>query len=123
MKRFAFLVCMALSPLSLVPMLLLTRLPTVLTKFSFCVSHTVLLLFCVMVMPRFLSSALVFLAFPPPPPLLLLALTLSCRLAAVADALLGTVNSDLLLLLLLLPGQDIRLPHLYQSEQHAACPA
>jgi hypothetical protein len=40
----------------------------------------------------------VFLAFPPPPPLLLFALNLPCRLAAVADALLAVVNSDLLLL-------------------------
>jgi hypothetical protein len=31
----------------------------------------------------------VFLAFPPPLPLLLLALNLPCRLAIVADALLG----------------------------------
>jgi hypothetical protein len=45
------------------------------------------------------------LSSPPPPPLLLFALNLLCRLAAVADALLGMVNFDLLLLLLLLlPG-------------------
>jgi hypothetical protein len=61
--RLAFLVCMALSPLSLLPMLLLPRLPTVMTKFSFRVSHTVLLWLCVMIMLRFLSRALVFLAF------------------------------------------------------------
>jgi hypothetical protein len=79
---------MALSPLSLLPMLLLPRLPTVLTKFFFCVSHIVLLWFCVMVMLKNLSRALVFLAFSPPPPLLLFALNLPCRLAAVADALL-----------------------------------
>jgi hypothetical protein len=57
-------------------MLLLPRLPTVMTKFSFRVSHTVLLLFCVLVKLRFLSCALVFLAFPPPTPLLLFALNL-----------------------------------------------
>jgi hypothetical protein len=82
-------------------MLLLPRMPTVMTKFSFRASHIVLLWFCVMVMPRFLSRALVFLAFPPPPPLLLFALNLPCRLAASADALLSVVNSDWLLLLLL----------------------
>jgi hypothetical protein len=64
MTRFAFLVCMALSPLSLLPMLLLSRLPTVMTKFSFRVSHTMLLWFCVMVMLRFLSRVPVFLALP-----------------------------------------------------------
>jgi hypothetical protein len=63
-------------------------------------SHTVLLWFCVMAMLKFLSRALVFLAFPPPPPLLLFALNLPCRLAAVADALLGMINFDLLFLLL-----------------------
>jgi hypothetical protein len=60
-----------------------------------------MLWFCVMVMLRCLSGAPVFLAFPPPPPHLLFALSLPCRLAAVADALLGMVNSDLLLRLLL----------------------
>jgi hypothetical protein len=85
-------------------MLLLPRLPTAMTKFSFRVSHTVLLWFCVMVMLRFLSRAPVFLAFPPPPPLILFALNLPCRLVAVANALLGMVNSDLLLLLLPLPS-------------------
>jgi hypothetical protein len=80
-------------------MLLLPRLPTVMTKFSFRVSHTVLLWFCVMVMLRLLSCTPVFLAFPPPPPLLLFFLNLPCKLAAVADALLAIVHSDLLLLL------------------------
>jgi hypothetical protein len=47
-------------------MLLLPRLPPVMTKFSFRASHTVLLWFCVMVMLRFLSRDLVLLAFPPP---------------------------------------------------------
>jgi hypothetical protein len=56
-----------------------------------------LLWFCVMVMLRFRSHAPVFLAFPPPPPLLF-ALNLPSRLAAIADALLGVVNSDVLLL-------------------------
>jgi hypothetical protein len=93
---------MALSRLSLLPMLLLPLLPTVMMKFSFRMSHTVLIWFCVMVMLRFLSRTPVFLAFPPPPPLVLFALNLPYRLAAVADALLGMVNSDLLLLLLLL---------------------
>jgi hypothetical protein len=82
------------------------RLPAAMTKLSFRVSHTVLLWFCVMVMLRFLSRAPVFLAFPPPPPLLLFALNLPCRLAAVADALLDMVNSDLLLLHLLEVSQD-----------------
>jgi hypothetical protein len=68
---------------------------------NFRVSHTMLLCFCVML--RFLSRAAVFLAFPPPPPLLLFALNLPCRLADEADALLGMVNSKLLLLHLLLP--------------------
>jgi hypothetical protein len=61
----------------------LPRLPTVMTMFSFRVSHTVLFCFCVMVMLRFPFRAPVFLAFPPPPPLLLFALNLPCRLAAV----------------------------------------
>jgi hypothetical protein len=78
---------MTLPPLSLLPMLLFHRLQTVLMKFRFHVSHTVLRWFRVMVMLRFLSRAPVFFAFPPPPPLLLFALNLLCRLAAVADAL------------------------------------
>jgi hypothetical protein len=57
-----------------------------------------------MVRLRFLSRAQVLLAFPPPHPLPLFALNMPCRLAAVADALLGMVNSDLLLLLLLQTG-------------------
>jgi hypothetical protein len=90
---------MSLPPLSLLPMLLLPRLPTVMTKFPFHASHTVLLWFRVMVMLTFLSHAQVFLACPPPPPLLLFALNLPCRLAAAADGLSCKVNSDLLLLL------------------------
>jgi hypothetical protein len=86
---------MALSPLSLLPMLLLPLLPTVMTKFSFRMSHTVLIWFCVMVM-----------------------LNLPCRLAAVADALLGMVNSDLLLLLLLLQW----LPTLVRGDVWAVGP-
>jgi hypothetical protein len=85
-------------------MLLLPRLPTVTTKSSFRDSHTGLLWFCAMVMLRIHSSALVCLAFPSPPPLLLSALNLPRRLAAVADALLGMLHSDLLLLLLLVSG-------------------
>jgi hypothetical protein len=81
-------------------MLLLPRQSTVLTKLLFRVSHTVLLWLCVMVMLRFLSRAPLFLAFPPPPPLLLFALNLTCRLAAVANDLLGMVNSDVPILLL-----------------------
>jgi hypothetical protein len=69
----------------------------VMAKFLFRVSHTVLLWFCVMGTLSFLSRAPACLAFPPPPPLLLFALNLPCRLVAVADALLGMVNSDLLL--------------------------
>jgi hypothetical protein len=41
---------MSLLPLGLLPVLLLLRLPTVMTKFPFRVSHTVLLWFRVMVM-------------------------------------------------------------------------
>jgi hypothetical protein len=59
-------------------------------------------LICVMVMLRFFSRTPVFLAYPPPPPLLLFALNLHRRLAAAADALSGMVNTDLLLLLVLL---------------------
>jgi hypothetical protein len=131
MTRFAFLVCMPLSPLSLLPMLLLPRLPTVLTKFSFHVSRIMLLWFCVRVMLRFLSRTPVFLAIPPPPPLLLFALDLPCRLAAVADTLLGMVNSDLLLLLLLLVlrGLAMELRHMInirkdgglEAECHTRC--
>jgi hypothetical protein len=91
-------------------MLLLPRLPTVMMKFSFHVSHTVLLWLCVIVMLRFLSRTPVFLAFPPPPPLLLFALNLPCRLAAVADALLGMVNSNFLLLLVRSHGRSAAWP-------------
>jgi hypothetical protein len=77
-------------------MLLLPCLPTVMLKFPFCISHTVLLWFRVMVMLRLFSRAPVFLAFPPPPPLLLFALNLPCRLAAAALSVM--VHSDLLLL-------------------------
>jgi hypothetical protein len=58
-------------------------------------------------MQRFLSRALVCLAFPPPHPLLLFALNLPCRLAAAADALSGMVNSDLQLFLLLLLDMSV----------------
>jgi hypothetical protein len=71
-------------------------LPTVMVKFPFRVSHTVMLWFHVMVMLTFLSHAPVFLAFPPL--LVLSALNLPCRLAALS----GMVHSDLLLLLLTL---------------------
>jgi hypothetical protein len=103
--RFPFLVCMSLSPLSLLlPMLLLPRLPTAMTQFLFRVSHTVLLWFRVIVMRmlRFLSRAQVFLAFPPRPPLLLFTLKLPCRLAAADDALSGMVQFDFFLFVLLL---------------------
>jgi hypothetical protein len=82
-------------------MLPLPRLPTVMMKFPFRVSHTVLLWFRVMVMLRFLSCTPVFFAFPPPPPLLLFALNLPCRLAAAVDALSGMVSSNMLPLLFL----------------------
>jgi hypothetical protein len=82
------------------PMLLLPHLPTVMEKFPFCVFHTVLFWFRVMVMLRFLSSTPVLLAFPLPPSFLFFALNLPCRLAAAADALLGMINSDKPLLLL-----------------------
>jgi hypothetical protein len=87
-------------------MLLLPCLLTVMMKFLFCVSHRGLLCFLVMVTMLFLSCAPVFLAFPPPPSLLLFALDLPRRLAAVANALMGMVNTDLLLLLLL---RDIQI--------------
>jgi hypothetical protein len=51
-----------------------------------------------MVMMSFLFCSLV----PPPLPVPLFALVLPCSLVAVADALLGMVDIDLLLLLLLL---------------------
>jgi hypothetical protein len=77
---------------------------TVMTKFILRSSHRAAL-FCVIVMLRFISGSPVFLASPPPPPLLLFALNLPCRLAAVANALFGMVNSELLRLLLVLLGQ------------------
>jgi hypothetical protein len=77
-------------------MLWLPRLQTVMIKFSF---HLVLLWFRVVV-ERFLFPALCFVAFPPLP-IPLVALAPSRRLVAVADTLLGIVNIDLLLLLLL----------------------
>jgi hypothetical protein len=98
MMRFPILFCVLLLPLSLLPVLLLPRLPTVMMKFPFRISLTVLLWFCVMVMLRFLSCTPVFLAFPPPPSLQLFALNLPCRLVAAADALLGMIYTDLLLL-------------------------
>jgi hypothetical protein len=97
MMRFTFLFCMPLPPLSLLPVLQLPCLQTVMMKFPFHVSHTVLLWFRAMGMLRLLSAPRSFL--PPPPPLLLFALNLPCRLAATADALSGM---DLRLLLLLL---------------------
>jgi hypothetical protein len=45
LMRFPFLICMPLPPLSLLPTLLLPRLLTVMMKFPFHVSHTVLLWF------------------------------------------------------------------------------
>jgi hypothetical protein len=87
-------------PLSLLPVLLLPLLLTVKMNFLFGVSRAVLLCLCVLVMLQFLSCAPVFLAIPPPSPLLLVALNLPRRLVAAADALLGMVNTDLLLLLL-----------------------
>jgi hypothetical protein len=98
MTRFPFLFCMSLLPLGHLPSLLLPRLSRVMTKPPFCLSHTVLLWFRVMVMQRFLSCAPAFLTFPPSPPLLLFALSLPHRLAA--DALSGMVNTGFLLLLL-----------------------
>jgi hypothetical protein len=99
MMRFPFLVCMPLPPLVLLPVLLLPRLPTVMMKFPFHAFQTVLLWFGVVVMLRFLSRTPLFLAFPPPPPLLLFALNLPHRLAGMADALSGMVDTDALLLL------------------------
>jgi hypothetical protein len=107
MMRLPFLVCLSLPPLGLLSMLQLPRLPTVMTKFSFRISHTVLLWFCVMVMLRFLSRALVFLAFPPPTPLLSFTLNVPHRLAAAVDSFSGMVITDLLLHLL--PSQSLGL--------------
>jgi hypothetical protein len=45
-------------PLTLLPVLLLPRLPTVMMKFPFRIFHTVLLWFRVMVKLRFLSRTL-----------------------------------------------------------------
>jgi hypothetical protein len=102
-------------------MLLLPCLPAVMMKSPIRVSHTVLLWFRVMVMLRFLSCALVFLAFPHPSPLLLFALHLPCRLVAVANALSGMLYSDLLLLppRLLSPRQPryALLPHDHPNPQ------
>jgi hypothetical protein len=81
----------------LLPVLLLPRLPAVMKKFPFRAFHSTLPWIRVMVMLRFLSRAQVFLAFPPP--LLCFALNLPCRLTALADALSGTLNCDLFLLL------------------------
>jgi hypothetical protein len=91
----SFLVCMSLSPLSLLPVLRLPRLPTVTMTFPFYVSHMFLLWFHIMVMLLFLPCDPAFLAFAIPLPLLFFAL----RLAAAANARLGMVNTDLLLLL------------------------
>jgi hypothetical protein len=60
--------------------------------------HRVLLWFRVIVMTRFLFRVLCFL-IPPPLPASLFTLALPRRLVAVADALLGMVDIDLLLLL------------------------
>jgi hypothetical protein len=69
----------------MIPRLTFFILPTVMIKFPF--SHRTAL-----VMQRFLSSAPVFLVFPPPPHLLLFALKLPCTLAVqprVADGRYG----------------------------------
>jgi hypothetical protein len=87
-------------PLSVLPVLLLPRLPTVMKKFPFCPSHPVLLWFRVMVMLRFLSRATMSFDFPHPPALQMFALNLPRRLAAGADALSDMVDTDLLFLLL-----------------------
>jgi hypothetical protein len=68
-------------------MLPLPCLPTVMIKFPFRASHTVLLWFRVMVTLRVLPHVPVFLALPPPFPLLFSALNLPHKLVAVADAL------------------------------------
>jgi hypothetical protein len=69
-----------------------------LIKIPFRSFHPVLLWFRDMVMRRLLSSAQYLLAFPPSLPLPLFTLDLPRRLAALADALSGMVNLDLLLL-------------------------
>jgi hypothetical protein len=91
-----FLVCMSLPPLGLLPVLLpLPCLSTLMMKFPFHASLTVLLWFRALVMLRFLSCTQAFLALNPPLHILLFALNLPCRLAA--DALSGMLNTDLLL--------------------------
>jgi hypothetical protein len=121
MMRFPFLVCMSRPPLSLLSVLLPLRL---MMKFPFSVSHNALLWFRVMVMLRFISLAPVFLALPPPSPLLMFALNMPCGLEAAADALLGTFNSDLLLLLFLpclLSGQGISSVNCAKLQQLCNC--
>jgi hypothetical protein len=76
------------------------HLQTVPMKFPFGVFHPVLLWFRVIVMMRFQSHTQDFLVFPPSLPLPLFALNLPRRLAAIADAFLGMVNIDWLLLVL-----------------------
>jgi hypothetical protein len=109
MMSFTFLVCVSFPPFSLLPLLLmLPRLPTVMMKFLFHVSRFILLWFHVMVMLQFLPFTPAFLAFAPQlSPLLfahnlLFALNRPRRLEAVADALSGMVNTEVLLLLFLL---------------------
>jgi hypothetical protein len=80
------------------PMLQLPRLLTPIMKFPFCVLYTILLWFRVTMIMRFLSRAQGLLDFTPSLPLPLFVLNLYRRPAAVADALSGMVNMDVLLL-------------------------
>jgi hypothetical protein len=77
--------------------LLLPCLLTMMMKFPLHISHNALLWFHVVVLLRVLPCTPAFLTFAHPLPLLLSALTLPRKLAA--DALAGTVNTDLLLYL------------------------
>jgi hypothetical protein len=110
--RFPFLVCMSLPPLGLLLVLLLPLLPTVMMKFPFRVSHTILLWFRVLVLLRFLSRTPVFLAFLLHLPSYWSPLTCPGGMAAVADAPSGMVNTDMLFLLVLFDRDDeVLIPH------------
>jgi hypothetical protein len=78
-------------------MLLPTSLQTVMKKFLVSAFHSVVLLYRVIVMMRFVFHVLCFLV-PPPLSVPLFALALPHRLVAVADALFGMVTVDLIVL-------------------------
>jgi hypothetical protein len=123
--RFPFLVYMSLPPLDLLPVLLPPRLLTVMMKFSFRVSHIVVLWFYVVVMLWFLPCPSLSHIYSSTSPPLVRPLNLPCSLAALADALSGMVNADLLLLFHMLPHVHPRTPrhsiaqdNMYQCFDH-----